>query len=113
MKSLAICRLETRWRLAFDICPFGRHHIWVPDETDRRPVRIFFRLHSQNTPSFQKILQSVIKTSTKHTVFSISNKGAQGSTTHRTDGVKGAPFRILHAPEAGYKANGLPKWDKV
>lgn len=66
----------------------------VPGETDRRPVRNLFRLHSQNTPSSKKkIVQYKVSSkllrfyTQKHTVFSISNKGAQGSTReHNTHG---------------------------
>lgn len=93
----------------------------VPGETDRRPVRNLFRLHSQNTPSSKKkksystkCHQNFYDSTHKNTPCSAfrtrEHKGAQESTTH-TDGVKGAPFRILHAPEAGCKAS-WPK-DKV
>jgi len=56
----------------------------VPGETDRRPVRNLFRLHSQNTPSSKKknrTVQSVIKASTiLHTKTHRVQHFEQGST---------------------------------
>jgi len=71
---------------------------------------VFQKKKSYSTKCHQSFYDSTHKNTPCSAFRTREHKGAQESTTH-TDGVKGAPFRILHAPEAGCKAS-WPK-DKV